>query len=285
MVEVPAGGLKVERRGPVAWIFLGPAADTEGEFVAFDIATDAHFALGAALDQLRWDSDVRVVVITGSRHGEFLGVPRQELYELLPTRASGRRRLQERHWSTSRGPARMVYAMALMDQPVIARVNGDAFGFGQSVMFNCDMTVAVETARVCDVRLSMGATTRSADDAKVGPRGALAPSDGGFPAIGLNMPLQRAKEHLMLSPVVTARELADAGVINHAVPAEMLDNKVTEIVDGLLARPADVLARTKRLLNRALLEQLGTFDLSSAYGNLGFFDLSSAPPEDDPQPT
>ena len=61
-------------------------------------------------------------------------------------------------------------------------------------------------------------------------------------------------------------ELARLGLINYAVPAAELDAKVDDIVQRLLQKSAYALARTKRLLNRRVVDQLNlTLDASVGY--------------------
>jgi len=80
---------------------------------------------------------------------------------------------------------------------------------------------------------------------------------------------------------VTARELADAGVINHAVPAEQLDDVVDDIVQRLLSKSAYALAYTKRILNRHVINQLNTtLDSSAAYEFLTFLQVPTLGPDD-----
>ena len=46
--------------------------------------------------------------------------------------------------------------MAEIEKPIVARVNGDAIGFGQSLMFASDIIVAREDVRIADMHMGMG---------------------------------------------------------------------------------------------------------------------------------
>jgi enoyl-CoA hydratase/carnithine racemase len=71
---------------------------------------------------------------------------------------------------------------------------------------------------------------------------------------------------MLLSRTITTRELERMNIVNYAVPLSELDAKVDEIVSALLARPSSVLAHTKRLCNKSLIEQMNLArDLSAAY--------------------
>jgi enoyl-CoA hydratase/carnithine racemase len=167
-----------------------------------------------------------------------------------------------------------------LEIPIIARVNGDAIGFGQSLMLACDLIVAREDARIPDVHLSLG-EIRSADDSGVvGPQFGTAPGDGAGALIPLYMSPPLAKEYLMLSRVRTGAEMAGAGVINRAVPMSELDAAVNELVAGLLARPPYAIGWTKRIVNSRVRAQLNrSLDASAAYEMLNFvhFRLGGAP--------
>jgi enoyl-CoA hydratase/carnithine racemase len=66
----------------------------------------------------------------------------------------------------------------------------------------------------------------------------------------------KLKEFLLLGPRWTAKQLADLGLINYAVPADQLDAKVDEFVQAFLARPPLPLIRTKRAANKRLIAQM-----------------------------
>ena len=263
------GVLEVVRSGQVATIRLAPmevVVETEG-------SGDVHYVLGQVLDELRWDDEVRVVVITGERDGEFLVAPPTDHYGS----PAQRRRMKSMRatWSGSQGVVRTHQALALIEKPVIARLNGDAIGFGQSVMFACDLIVARSGARVSDVHLGMGEVTRSSDERRVGPPFGLVPGDGAAVWVPASMPPQKQKEYLMLSRVLTAEQLEQLHIVNQVVPMEKLDEAVNKMVGELLSKPAQVLAMTKRLLNRDLVERLHrTLEIALAYEKLNFHQLS-----------
>ena len=79
----------------------------------------------------------------------------------------------------------------------------------------------------------------------------------------------------MLAKEYTAAELANLGVINAAVPAEQLDARVDEMVEGLLRRSSYALAWTKRVANKHLSAQLQLrLDASVAYELVNILQLS-----------
>jgi len=61
-----------------------------------------------------------------------------------------------RTWHNMTGVIRTHQAMAEIEKPIVAKVNGDAIGFGQSLVFGSDLIVAVEDALIADHHLGMG---------------------------------------------------------------------------------------------------------------------------------
>ncbi len=139
--------------------------------------------------------------------------------------------------------------MCTIEKPVIAKVNGHAVGFGANLVLACDFIVAREDAIIADHHMSCGELV--IDGKMVGSADhCMVTGDGGAVFAPLKMPLNMAKEYLMLARPFTAKELAAMGVVNYAVPAAELDAKTDEIAQRLLKRNAYALALTKRVLNK-----------------------------------
>lgn len=244
---------RVDRAGAVATVTMLAKPTTPGNL---------HWDLGTVFNDLRDDNSVRVIVLTGS-DGVFRLPPSRRQSE-----GNGARNLSPAwHWETFTGIVRTHHVMAEIEKPIIAKVNGDAVGFGQSLMFGCDFIVAREDALIMDHHMAGTFTSLYGGQRETGGSGlSNIPGDGGTSLVPLHMTPCKAKEYLMLAKQFTGRELADMNIINYAVPSGDLDAKVAEIVEQLLARSAYALARTKRLLNRRTIEQLNlTLDASVAY--------------------
>lgn len=250
--------LTVTKKDQVATVaFLEKALPGEGR-------PDAHAELAEALVALRQDHSVRVVVMTGAgRNFKVPGGP--EFY----THGNHQEHNDpDRAFRNFTGIIRCHQTLAEMEKPVVARVNGDAAGFGQSMVFACDLIVAREDAVIMDHH--MGGILNTFDDSGApkisGHEFSSVPGDGGLALIPMHMPPCKAKEYLMLAKPYTGRELADMGVINYAVPADQLDATVDDIVQRLLKRGAYALAWTKRVANRRLVEHLNmTLDAGIGY--------------------
>jgi enoyl-CoA hydratase/carnithine racemase len=240
----------------------------EGEVAGY---RDHHMSLAAALEEVRFDDAVRVVVITGGDDIFELGSPREGATAVpvhlldLGVRGGGSGSVRG-PWSLSQGLERTFATLALMEKPVVGRLSGDAFGFALHVLFGCDIVIAREDVMVLDPHLAMDA----------GLPWAMAAGDGAFAFLPLFLAPAKLKEFILLGPPWTGKQLAELGLVNYAVPASTLDSKVNEIVEAFLARPPAPLIRTKRAINKMLLEQINlTFDYSWAAQATDLWELSA----------
>lgn len=238
---------------------------------ALDPPADVHIEIPNVLEELRIDNSVRAIVLTGSGNAEFLVTPPVEYY--TTPRATARLGDPYGMWNVGHGVIRCYQAMTEIEKPIIAKVNGDAIGFGQSLMLGCDLIVAREDALISDVHLGMGEVV-SSDGTHVGLPFGTVPGDGAGALIPLFMTPTKAKEYMMLSLTYTAAELAGMGIVNRAVPADKLDAVTDEVVARLLKRSAFALAWTKRVLNRHVAQQANlALDAAIAYEALNFSQI------------
>lgn len=265
--------IDVEQSDAVATIKIKPFEETQRVGSAQPGYVDVHTAIAEALERLRWDDSVRIIVITGAQDGEFYWAPGPGYYtpELLErmsplNRTSGK-------WSHEQGATRIIETLALIEKPVIARLNGHASSNGQSILFGCDMIIAWEDAIIAENHLGLGEVTDH-DGEPHGYPFPMSPGDGAGSLISLFMPPTKAKEYLMLSPAYTAKDLAAMNIVNYALPMDQLDAKVADIVGRLLRRPARTLARTKRVVNKALVQQMNlSYDALHWSELLDFYEL------------
>ncbi len=221
----------------------------------------SHEEIADVFIRLRSDDSIRVIILTGS-DGEF-HVPAPASHYVLP---GGGNKLTDpaAAWRVFSAIVRGHQAMAEIEKPVIAKVNGPALGFGQSLAFACDLIVANREAVFMDHHIGAKIPGRDRSFSNV-------PGDGGAALIPLFMTPTKAKEYLMLAKPYTGLELERMGLVNYAVEADALDGKVDELVQGLLEKGAYTLAWTKRLCNRHVVEQLNrVLDAGVGYEMVGF---------------
>lgn len=252
--------LEITRSGQVATIAMYPSGDVqyERQRTGPKVFFPKHKQLGLALEELRGDNTIRVIVLTGL--GDVFFVP--------PSGAPGpkARHNPGEDWDLTVGLARTLQAFIETEKPIIAKVNGPAIGFGSSLVFACDLIAAADDAVIADYHLGMGETGYGRSDVGV------VPGDGGSVFVPLHMPPAIAKEFLFLAKPYTGQELAERGIINLAVPAADLDGAVDDLCQRLLKRSAHALAFTKRVVNRRVAENFNlTFDAAWAYEMANFY--------------
>ena len=216
--------------------------------------------VGRALNELRDDDTVRVIVVTG----------RDDVFTIPPSNY-GHHGNPGGDWDIMSGVTRAVEAMCTIEKPVIAKLNGHAVGFGANLVLACDFIIAREDAIIADHHMSCGELI--IDGKMVGSaEHCMVTGDGGAVFAPLKMPLNMAKEYLMLARSFTAKELAAMGVVNYAVPAAELDAKTDEIAQRLLKRNAYALALTKRVLNKQVMASFNrVHDAALGYEFLNFY--------------
>ena len=191
--------------------------------------------LDQALAELADDDRVRAVVLTGAGPGFCAGGDLKVLASELADPASARAFMRSCH--------RSILAIATMEKPVIAAVNGDAAGAGWSIALACDLIVAADTARFIMAFVKVG----------------LVPDLGGAWYLTQLVGAHKAREWMMLGDVVTAAEAARFGVVNRVVePAAVLPT-AQALAAQLAAGPTKALALMKDMVGR-----YGSMPLNSA---------------------
>jgi 2-(1,2-epoxy-1,2-dihydrophenyl)acetyl-CoA isomerase len=160
------------------------------------ISLDMREAVIAALQRRFLDDECGALVLTGaggnfSAGGDIKGErPAPEAMARALRHKLGR--LQE-----------MVRLIASSPKPVVAAVDGKAFGAGMSLAVVCDVLVATETAQFC------------AAFGKVG----LLPDAGILYTLPRRVGAARAQQLLLSGRTVEAREACEMGLADHVVPA------------------------------------------------------------------
>ena len=139
----------------------------------------------AALDAVRVDPDIRVVVITGSGRGFCAGASRDML--------GGAPR--------PKGPRRQLRELAEYPKPIIAAINGPAIGIGFAL------------ALACDIRISSRDATLASAFARLG----LVAEHGSAWLLPRLIGRANATDLLLTGRTVTGAEAESLGLVNRAV--------------------------------------------------------------------
>jgi 2-(1,2-epoxy-1,2-dihydrophenyl)acetyl-CoA isomerase len=180
------------------------------------------------------DAAVRVVVLTGAGGAFCAGSDIGTMQEW--TIPAGRRRLKSAQ--------RIVRAIADLEKPVIAAVDGPAVGVGWSLALACDLVFATRAARFGQVFGKVG----------------LAPDGGSAFLLSQLVGPMRAKELVMTARIIDCDEARQLGlVLELAENREALDARVGALAQQLASSAGLALGMTKRLFAAAAGSDLDAF--------------------------
>lgn len=183
--------------------------------------------LGQAVDEITFDREAKVVIITGSTEGKnafSTGADLKERAGMTPDQV----RL---YIQTIRN---LFTAVEELPKPVIAAVNGYAFGGGLELALACDIRVASTTAIV-------GLTETSL---------AIIPGAGGTQRLPRVVGIPRAKEMIFRARRISAQEGVDIGLFLEAVEPDRLLERAMEIAREIAANGPVALAQAKYAINK-----------------------------------
>ncbi len=174
------------------------------------LSFDTLGQLGELIAQLREDKAVRVVILTGA--GERAFCAGADLKERV-----GFTEEQTLAFVTRIGDT--FSALAALPQPVIAAINGVAYGGGLELALACDLRVAAAGAR-------MGLTETSL---------AIIPGAGGTQRLPQIVGTARAKELIFCSRRLDADEAVAMGLVNRLAPQGQLMDLAQQLADSIAA--------------------------------------------------
>jgi enoyl-CoA hydratase/carnithine racemase len=117
--------------------------------LSYDLVEEMH----AALDGIRTNNDLRVVVLTGAGRGFCSGL---DLTDPNPGNAGEGTEFPRSGMRWQERIADLTARIHHLRQPVIAAVNGPAYGGGMGIALACDIRIASESARFCTQFIKLG---------------------------------------------------------------------------------------------------------------------------------
>ena len=135
---------------------------------------------------------------------------------------------------------RLLRALARNTVPVAAAVHGNAVGIGTTMLFHCDFVIAEEGTRFTMPFVDLGLVPEAASSL-------ILPRLAGR---------RRAARYLLLGESFGPEDAADFGLVSHIAPRGELEDNLDKLVAALLAKPAQALRLTQRLLRKGLDEEL-----------------------------
>jgi enoyl-CoA hydratase len=167
--------------------------------------------LASVLRQLRQDSDIRVVIVTGAGDKAFIaGADIAELRSLTPETA--------REFVLS-GQA-VFDTIETLGKPVIAAINGWALGGGCELALACTLRIAAETAKLGLPEITLG----------------IMPGYGGSQRLARIVGKGRALELMLTGSPIGATEAQQIGLVNRVTPAADLMTETRTLAETLASR-------------------------------------------------
>ena len=191
--------------------------------------------LGDLLAKIRADDAVRVLVLTGAGGAFCAGGDVKAMGEGGPRTPEQRRAGMSRY-------TRICTELMAIDRPVIAAVDGVAFGAGFSIALMCDLVLVSERARLCMVFQRIG----------------LIPDMGAYYTLPRVVGLQRAKELIFSAREIDAAEAQRIGVAMEVVPADGLLARAHAIARSFAGASPVAMSISKRALQSSLGSDLPT---------------------------
>jgi methylglutaconyl-CoA hydratase len=214
----PFRHIEVEQHGAARWLWLNRPEVRN----AFNDALVSD--ISAAFADVEATTDTRVVVVASRGPAFCAGA------DLNWMRSMASFSHADNHADALK-VARMFHAVHSCSRPVIARVQGDAFGGGVGLAAACDIVVAADVANfiLSEVKLGLVAATIS-------------------PHVVRAMGARQAARYMLTAEKFDAARALDLGLVHDIVAPEALDAQVERLVQQLLGASPAALAATKRLL-------------------------------------
>ncbi|HEX7174563.1 MAG TPA: enoyl-CoA hydratase-related protein [Pyrinomonadaceae bacterium] len=216
----------LERRGGVALLTINRPEKRN----ALNIQTRQEGA--AALDELREDERVRVVVVTGAGDKAFIAGADISEFE-------GRTANTQRDVMLGRS---LFTAVDTFTKPLIAMVNGYCLGGGCELAMACDIRIASDKASFGQPEINLG----------------IIPGGGGTQRLTRLVGEGKAMELILTGDIIDAQTAYNIGLVQMVVPAPDLEAKTMELA-GRIAEKSPVALRLAkeavRIASRSNLDE------------------------------
>jgi enoyl-CoA hydratase len=213
-----------EDRGAVSLLTLNRPAKLNA------LSNDLIAALMAALDSIELDRCIRAVVLTGAGRAFSAGA---DIAGFRPHLQAGPAEAVARFMRPGQAMTRRVESFS---KPVIAAVNGLAFGGGCELVEATHIALAAETASFSKAEVNIG----------------IIPTFGGTQRLPRNVGRKPAIELILTGRVFGASEAARLGLVNRVVAGPEVLAKALAVADDLTTKPPLTLAAALSAIHRGM---------------------------------
>ena len=214
--------VRVEQNGPVLAVTLARPERRNAITVAM------YAALADAVEQASRDPSIRVISFRGEGQDFAAGNDLADFLSALPR-------------DTEEIPVwRFLRALAQCETPIVAAVHGNCVGIGTTMLLHCDLVIAEEGARFSLPFVDLALVPEAASSL-------LLPALAGR---------RRAARYLLLAEPFGVDEAMAIGIVSHRADQGNLGRTMADIVHRLLAKPAEALRETQRLLRHGCRDEI-----------------------------
>ena len=189
--------------------------------------------LDTALDQVRKNTDIKVLILTGAGDKAFVaGADIAELEKMNPLEGK----------SFSRKGQKVFSKIEDLPIPVIAAVNGFALGGGLEAALGCDFIYASDKALFGLPEINLG----------------LIPGFGGTQRLARRAGVNRAKELVFTGKNIKAQTALEYGIVNKVIEPDKLMEEVLKIANLIASKGKVALRSAKEVMQNGLNTDLET---------------------------
>ena len=179
----------------------------------------------AALAEVEAANDLRALVLTGRGSAFCAGGDIKKMgQELTP----------EEIRQAMKKSQQLLWKILRLEKPVVAAVNGDAFGLGFNLVLTADFAIASETARFSEVFVKLG----------------LIPDFGGLYFLPRLIGVEKTRELVYFGDILTAQEVKGMGLLFKVVSPPELEKEAMVLAHRLAEMPTKAIGQAKKLLGR-----------------------------------
>jgi 2-(1,2-epoxy-1,2-dihydrophenyl)acetyl-CoA isomerase len=189
--------------------------------------------LAQIVAELRSDRGIQALIIAGAGGAFCAGGDIQTMSSHQQSADEARSRMQDLH--------RWFEQLLTLDCPVIAAVDGIAYGAGFGLALTADIILATPRARFCLPFLRLG----------------LIPDCGILYTLPRVVGMQRARELIFSTRELGPEEARQMGIVCEIQPEELLAGRAREIALAFTHASPTAISLTKRALNASLNCELG----------------------------
>ena len=182
------------------------------------------------------DDAVKVIVLTGAGKAFCAGGDLDFIEEALDNDPLQNKNFLFEHVHN------VARALERMDKPIIAAVNGAAFGAGMDMALMCDMRFAAQSATFAESYIAVG----------------LTPGDGGTYYLPRMIGTAKALELFWSGKTLTADEAKDYGIVNDVCPDDQLLEKTYAFARNVASKHQLAIRACKRMVYNGLGASLAT---------------------------